>query len=205
MLKRIFSALCMAMLVLFVANGSAAAETKIAIVLDAPTGMFSEPEKVYNSVQETLDKILKNSTGYDIIPVSDTADYVQIYREENDLLTTVTTEGVAVENFFKKEDISNICQHFGADYVIYTRVSSTMPKISGGLFSNSQKVNVILDFRVWSEGKKDFSYTKRATTTGSSTAIYAGIGSSSRALEKGLKKGLQEVEKDASKVIAAME
>ncbi|MBO4401883.1 MAG: hypothetical protein J5809_08575 [Selenomonadaceae bacterium] len=204
MLKKIFSTLCMAVMLLFIANSSAAAETKIAVVLDAPTGMFSEPEKVYSIVQQTLDKILKGA-DYEILPVSDTADYVQIYREENDLTSAVTPEGIAVENFLKKEDINKIGKHFGADYVIYTRVSSTAPKVSTGLFTASQKVNVILDFRVWSDSKQDFNYTKRATTTGSSTAIYAGIGSASRALEKGLKKGLQEVEKDAVKVRAAME
>ena len=204
MLKKIFSTLCMAVMLLFIANSSAAAETKIAVVLDAPTGMFSEPEKVYSIVQQTLDNILKGA-DYEILPVSDTADYVQIYREENDLTSAVTPEGIAVENFLKKEDINKIGKHFGADYVIYTRVSSTAPKVSTGLFTASQKVNVILDFRVWSDSKQDFNYTKRATTTGSSTAIYAGIGSASRALEKGLKKGLQEVEKDAVKVRAAME
>lgn len=204
MLKKIFSSLCLAVMVLVFVNGQAFAQKKVAILLDAPTGMFSEPEKVYAAVEKTVNNILKNSSEYEILPIDDTASYLQIYREENDLLTTVTTEGVAVEAFLKKDDIEKICKHFDSDYVIYTRVSSTTPKVAVGLFSTSQKVNVIMDFRVWSESKQDFSYTKRTTTTGSSTAIYAGVGSSSRVLDKGLKKGLQEVEKDADKVRAAM-
>ena len=204
MMKKIFSTLLMAVMILAVANGQAFAEKKVAILLDAPTGMFSEPEKVYASVQATLDKILQSSREFEILPIEETSSYLQIYREENDLVSTVTTEGVPVEAFLKKEDVAKICQHFGSDYVIYTRVSSTIPTVSVGLFRASQKVNVIMDFRVWSDAKQDFAYTKRTTTKGSSTAIYAGIGSASRAVDKGLKKGLQEVEKDSSKVRAAM-
>lgn len=205
MLKKIFSTLLTVAMILAVANGQAFAEKKVAIILDAPTGMFSEPEKVYAAVQDTLDKILNKSRDFEILPIDDTSSYVQIYREENDLVSTVTTEGVAVESFLKKDDVDKICKHFESDYIIYTRVSTTIPKVSVGLFSASQKVNVVLDFRVWSDAKQDFSYTKRTTTTGSSTAVYAGIGSASRAVDKGLKKGLQEVEKDASKVRAAMD
>jgi len=192
-------------MILITANNSAFAEKKVAIILDAPTGMFSEPEKVYTAVQTSLNNILQNSSEYNILPIEDVSSYVQIYREENDLTETVTTEGVAVESFLKKSDVDKICKHFESDYVIYTRISTTAPKVSVGLFSASQKVNVILDFRVWSNDKQDFSYMKRTTTQGKSTAIYAGIGSSSRALDKGVKKGLQEIEKDASKVRAAME
>lgn len=204
MLKKFFSTLFVAAMLIFAANSSAYAEKNVAIILDAPTGMFSDPEKVYAAVQTTLTNIVGTSSDYKILPIEDTASYVQIYREENNLTDAVTTEGVAVESFLKKEDINKICQHFGSDYVIYTRVSNTAPTISAGLFSVSQNVNVIMDFRVWSSEKKDFTYLKRTTTKGTSTAIYAGIGSASRAVDKGLKKGLQEVEKDKVKILASM-
>lgn len=204
MLKKFFSTLFVAAMIIFAANSSAYAEKNVAIILDAPTGMFSDPEKVYTAVQTTLTNIIGTSSDYKILPIEDTASYVQIYREENNLTDAVTTEGVAVESFFKKEDINKICQHFGSDYVIYTRVSNTAPTVSAGLFSVSQNVNVIMDFRVWSNDKKDFTYMKRTTTKGTSTAIYAGIGSASRAVDKGLKKGLQEVEKDKVKILASM-
>lgn len=203
MLKKIFSAIFLTVMILFAANNPVSAEKNVAIILDAPTGMFSDPDKVYDAVQTSLTNIL-GSTGYNILPIDETASYLQIYREENNLTDAVTTEGVAVESFLKKNDIDKLCQHFGSDYVIYTRVSSTAPTFSAGLFSASQKVNVIMDFRVWSNAKKDFSYMKRTTTKGTSTAIYAGIGSSSRALDKGLKKGLEEIEKDKVKIITAM-
>ena len=203
--KKIFSVLCMTAIILFAANSQAHA-ARIVMIFDAPTGTFSEPEKVYQLVQDSINTILGESTAeYEIIPPSDTENYVQIYREENDLImSTGAEEGSHDEKWFKKEDLDNICKYFSGDYLVYTRVTSTVPKIAVGIFSTSQKVNVVTDFRVWSNSKKDFSYMKRATTTGTSTAIYAGIGSSSRALEKGLKKGLLEIEKYADEIKSAM-
>ena len=204
MLKNFFKIIFMAFMILVAVQGQSFAQKKVAILLDAPTGMFSEPEKVYDAIEETLNKILNNSAEYEIVPFEEISNYLQMYREENALVGAVTNEGVAVETFLKKDDVSEICKHFDSDYLIYTRILSTFPKISVTLFSASQKVNVIMDFRVWSELKQDFSYTKRTTTKGSSTAVYAGIGSASRAVAKGLRRGLKEVEKDASKVRAAM-
>lgn len=205
MLRKIFSALCMAAVILFAAQTQAHA-AKIVMIFDAPTGTFSEPEKVYRLVQDTLGNILADSaTDYEILSPADTENYVQIYREENDLITSIgAEEGERVEAYFKMEDIDNICTHFGGDYLIYTRVTNTVPKVSVGIFSASQITNVVTDFRVWSNSKKDFAYMKRVTATGKSTAIYAGIGSSSRALDKGLKKGLLEIELDADKIKAAL-
>lgn len=204
MIKRVFSVLCMAAVILFAAHSQAYA-AKIVILLDAPTGTFTEPEKVYSLVETSLGKILGNTSEYEIMPPSDTENYIQIYREEHDMISSSgADEGAHDEKWFKKEDINNICNHFGGNYVIYIRVTSTAPKHSVGLFSQSSKMNVVTDFRVWSDVKKDFAYMKRATTTGSSTAIYMGSGSSSRALEKALTKGLQEIEKDAAKIREAM-
>ena len=205
MLKKIFSVLCMAAVIVFAANSQAQA-AKVVILLDAPTGTFTEPEKVYSLVETSLGKILGNSSDYEILPPSDTENYIQIYREEHDMISsTGADEGQHDEKWFKKEDINNICNHFEGNYVIYIRVTSTAPKHSMGLFSQSSKMNVVTDFRVWSNVKKDFAYMKRATTQGTSTAIYMGSGSSSRALEKALNKGLQEIEKDASKIREAMQ
>ena len=205
MLRKIFSALCMAAVILFAAQTQAYA-AKVVMIFDAPTGTFSEPEKVYRLVQDTLGNILADSAAdYEILSPADTENYVQIYREEHDLITSIgAEEGERVEAYFKMEDIDNICTHFGGDYLVYTRVTNTVPKISVGIFSASQKTNVVTDFRVWSNSKKNFAYMKRATTQGKSTALYAGIGSSSRALEKGLKKGLLEIELDADKIKSAL-
>lgn len=183
-------------------------KSTVAVVLDTPGGMFSEPEKVYTMVQGSLDNIFKGVAQYKILPLGETDSYVQIYREENDLTLNMDTAitGVTQRDLsLKKDDISKICKHFEADYVIYTRVTSTAPRVSIGFMSAGQKVNVTLDFRVWSDKKADFVYTKRAMTTGSSKTIYAGgMGSSSHAIEKGLKKGLEEIEKDSLKIKTSM-
>lgn len=196
MLKKIFSVLCMAVVIMFAANSQASA-AKVAVVLDAPTGTFTEPEKVYNMVETSLGKILKNSSEYEILPAMDTENYVQIYREENDMImSTGADEGAHEEKWLKKEDINKICKHFGGDYIVYVRVTSSEPKRTSGVFTSGQKMNVVTDFRVWSNSKQDFSYMKRATTQGSSQTVNISIfgrgdGSSTHALEKALSKGLQ--------------
>jgi len=205
MLKKFFSAFSVAVIIFFAANSQALAAKNVAVILEMPTGTFSEPEKVQATVLASLEKILGNLNDYNIAPVEDVASYVQVYREENDLVETVTAEGTAVEAFLKKADVDKIGKHFNSDYVIYLRVSSTVPKVSVGVFSTSQTVNAILDFRVWSDVVQDFTYIKRTTKSGTSSAIYAGIGSSARALDKALKKCLHEVEKDAEKVRAVIE
>ena len=209
MLRKVFSVLCILTFLIALGNNTAFAErlgskNKVAVLLDAPTGMFSEPEKVYKNFQKTLEDILKGSSHFDIIPITETDAYLQIYREENDLISEMSSEGFYNEKPLKKDDINNICQYFNSDYLIYARVSSTVPTVSSGFFSASQNVNVTLDFRVWSNNKQDFSYMKRTTNKGTSTAIYAGIGSASKALEDGLKKGLKEVNKDNKKVREAL-
>ena len=206
MLKKIFSILCMTAVILFAVNNSVSAESqpKIVIIFDTPTGTFSEPEKVHALLQGSLNNIFGNM-NYEIVPISETENYLQIYREENNLIASNgAEEGDATTFYLKKDDLNKICQYFDGNYLIYTRITNTVPKVSEGVFSISQKINVVVDFRVWSDNKKDFTYMKRAKATGSSTAVYVGIGSSSRAFEKGLKKDLMEIEKDTSKIREAL-
>ncbi|MBR1580175.1 MAG: hypothetical protein IJ668_06725 [Selenomonadaceae bacterium] len=206
MFKRLLSMLVFAMLFVAATINPASANTTVAVVLDTPAGMFSEPEKVNATFKETLDKIFTNSPNYTFLPMEDANAYIQIYREEHDLITSMNNEsGFATLKPLKKEDYDNICKYFGADYLIYANVTSSIPTFSGGFFSASQSVNVVTDFRVWSNSKADFAYMKRVSAKGKSTTIYAGgIGSSTHAIEKGLKKDLQELEKESSKIRSAM-
>ena len=205
MMKKFFSALAFA-LTLMIFNVGAALAATVAVVLDTPAGMFSEPEKVNANLQETLDKIFTDKTNYSFLPIEDANAYIQIYREEHDLITSMNNEdGYVVLKPLKKEDYANLCNYFGADYLIYVNVTSSIPKFSGGFFTASQSVNVTTDFRIWQNGKNDFAYMKRSSMKGKSTTVYAGgVGSSTHAIEKGLKKGLQEIEKEAPKIRAAM-
>ena len=214
MLKKMFSILCLATIILFSASPQALAmgDIKVGVILDTPAGNFAEPEKVYNTTQASLDAIFKNDTQFEVMPVSECDAYVQIYREENGLAATYddTNYSTAQRDLtFKKEDVAKMCNHFESNYLIYIRVSTTDPRSTGGVFTSGQKVNVITDFRIWSRAKNDFIYLKRATTTGSSNTVNIsvfgrGSGSAEHAVEKGLKKCMQEIEKDASKIKAAM-
>ena len=207
MLKKIFTVFCMAAVILFVANGQASAwgKSKLVFIFDSPIGTFSDPEKAHELVEESLAKILGDTLSYEIIPATETEGFVQTYREEHGLITsTGAEEGKGTEVYLKNADFNNICANFDGDYIIYTRVTNTAPQSSSGILTKSKKTNVVLDFRVWSKAKREFLYTKRVTSKGSSTAFYKGSGSASRALVKGLKKGLSAVEKDADKIRAAM-
>ncbi len=72
------------------------------------------------------------------------------------------------------------------------------------MMSSGQKSNVSMDFRIYSVAKEDYIYKKRSVRTGKSDSFYKGSGSSKRALEKGLKKDLAEVEKEIAQIHAAM-
>ena len=133
----------------------------------------------------------------------------KFYREEHDMVYTAdiddSTQTSTRNLLLKKEDVNNICKHFSTPHLIYIRVTSTAPTLSGGWFTTSQKVNMTMDFRIWSDAKGDFTYTKRAMAKGTSTTVYAGgIGSASHAIVKALKKGLAEVEKDSVKIKSSM-
>ena len=212
MLKKVFSSLLMAAMFLCVA-GSSAFASSVSVVLDTPAGYFSEPEKVYKVVQASLDKIFQGSM-IDVKSVQDCDAYVQIYREENDLAGASDSQSGGRfhrDLTFKKADIEKMADYFGDDHVVYIRVSTTDPRSTGGIFTSGKKVNVILDFRIWSQLKKDFSYMKRVTTTGGSETVNLGgifgrgSGSLVNAIDEGLKKGLQDVEKEKSKVLAAFD
>lgn len=191
MLRKIFSAAVLAAAIFLAGSAYAATSVEmqeVAVILEPPVETFDKPEEVHDSISQTVDKIFKYATNFSVESIDETAGYLQIYREENEL------EGA--ETFLKKSDIEKICQNLGKDFLIYLRVTGAAPKVTGisdyiinGGSSDSAKV--VLDFRVWSKEKGDFTYTKRVTKT-------------DYTLERGLKKCLQEVEKDAAKVRAAM-
>lgn len=190
------------------ADNSEVTPVNIAVVLDTPGGYSAEPEKVYTTIKETLNKIFTNKSLYNLQPIEDNDAYVQIYREENGFAmnedTGVVTTNGARDLSLKKNDLSKLNEHFGADHLIYIRITNSMPQVTVGFMTAGQKVNVTMDFRVWSKEKNDFTYMKRTMTTGSSSSFYVGIGSSSNAIEEGIKKGLTEVEKDAVKIRTSM-
>ena len=206
MLKKIFSILCLVIGILFAVNSQACA-AEVVIVLDAPVGKFSEPESVYQLIEDSLKDILGEYRSYEIVPPNETENYVRLYREEHDLIfSTGAEEGKETEHYLKKADFNNICEHFKGKHLIYIRFTNTAPRYVVGynLLYTSQKTNVVMDFRIWSNRKKDFTYMKRLTAKGSSTTVLDFFPSTVRSLRKGLKKILQEIENDEAEIRIAL-
>ena len=213
MIKKFFSTLLLtAALTIILTNHTYAEEISnkiinVALILDTSGGKFSEPEKVYQTFQNSIDKIFKKEPQFNIIPIDETDPYIQIYREENNLMIGVDDDYTQTNNkdlSLKKKDIEAIGKYFKADYIVYARVTTTEPRFADGVFSVSKKINITLDFRIWSDKKADFVYARRAMKTGSSTSIYLGAGSASHAVERGLKKCLQDIEKNSDKIKTSM-
>ena len=192
MLKKIFSLAVMAAIVLISFNSTTSAAEKIevmkvATIIEPPIESFERPEPIYDSIQNTTAKIFKNAPNYDLVSMDETAGYVQVHREENNL---------DAETFIKKADIEELCQKLGYDYAIYMRITNTVTEAKGISDYITQgnsltSVKVVFDFRIWDNDKKDFTYTKRIAKTGYK-------------LDAALNECLKEIEKDSSKIRAAM-
>ena len=187
MLRKFFSVALTAAAILFFASGLSSAASnvsvmKVSVILEPPVETFNKSEKVFDAVQQTVTKIFKNSQGYNLIPIDETAGYIQIYREENE---------IAAETFLKQADLDKICKRLESDFVIYLRITGNEPKtLSESIIGAPAKV--VLDFRIWANEKQSFTYTKRITKN------------DDYSFEKSLNKCLQEVEKDSVKVREAM-
>lgn len=211
-MQKFFFTLFMTLVFTIFAGNQASAAASLSVVLDTPAGYFSEPEKVYETVQKSLDKIFKGAP-FEVKSVSECDAYVQIYREENGLAGASDTEDGGKFNrdlTFKKADLAKMCDYFQDKNLVYIRVSTTDPRHTGGVFTSGVKINVILDFRIWDNEKKDFVYMKRANTKGGSDTVNLGgifgrgSGSTENAVEEGLKKSLKEIEKDKAKIVASI-
>ncbi len=187
MLKKIFSVALMAATILIFATGSTFAASSVevsnvAVIMEPPLESFEKPEKVQESIQQTLNKIFKYNQNYNVLSIEETAGYVQVYREENFF------DAAAL---LKKSDLEQICKRLDCDFIVYLRITGDNPKTLKESILG-QPAKVIIDFRIWSNSAQDFTYTTRVTKT------------DDYSFEKSLSKGLQVIEKDVGKIIAAM-
>ena len=187
--------------------------------------MFAEPEKVYKEIDGTLKNwffpsekerekmtfsqkhTLKSGEQIVLVPISDSDGIVQVYREEkgaavssDEMITGTNARNIAIT----KEDLTKLSKELGSDYIMYFRVTNTVPTVSVGFLSAGQKTNVTTDFRVWDARKESYVFVKRYVTTGSSSSFYLGAGSASNAVEDGLRKALKQIDKDKDKIIAVV-
>lgn len=204
---------------MFAASAEAA---QINTIVDTGSGMFAEPEKIYNEIDETLKSwflpsekemkkmtfsqrmALKNGEQHVLVPISESDAIVQIYREEKGAAVStdqMVTGMQARDITITKEDLANLSAELGSDYIMYFRVTNTVPTVSVGFMSAGQKTNVTTDFRVWDAKQQKYVFVKRYVTTGSSSSFYAGVGSASNAVKDGLEKALKQIDKDKAKII----
>lgn len=206
---------------IFTCNVEAA---QINTIIDTGSGMFAEPEKVYQEIDNTVKswffpsdeelkqmkfterQALKNSSHV-LVPTSDSDATVQIYREEKgvtDNTDTMVTGTQIRDVSMTKADLAELSNQLGSDYIMYFRVTNAVPTISVGFMSAGQKVNVTTDFRVWDAKKNNYVFVKRYQTTGSSSSFYAGMGSAGKAVKDGLEKALKQISADKAKIVAVV-
>lgn len=224
-MKKSIIAKCAAMLLAANLFAVSAEASQINTIVDTGSGMFAEPEKVYDKIDDTLKSwffpsekekekmtfsqkhALQTGEQIVLVPISESDGTVQIYREEkgaavssDEMITGTNARNIAIT----KEDLKKLSKELGSDYIMYFRVTNTVPTVSVGFLSAGQKTNVTTDFRVWDAKKENYVFVKRYVTTGSSNSFYLGVGSASNAVEDGLKKALKQIDKDKDKIIAVV-
>lgn len=190
-------------------------------IIDTGSGMFAEPEKIYQEIDDTIKgwffpseeemremtftqrRALKEAAPT-LIPASESDAIVQIYREEKGVAASTDQMVTGMQGrdlTLTKADFANLSTELGADYIMYFRVTNTVPTVSVGFMSAGQKTNVTTDFRVWDAAKGNYVFVKRYVTTGSSSSFYAGMGSASNAVKDGLEKALKQISEDKAKIV----
>lgn len=198
--------LTMAALVCMLSASVEAAQ--INTIIDTGSGMFAEPEKVYEEIDTTIKGWFPARAGHKFVPTADSDAIVQIYREEKG--ATVNTDEMvagtqARDVSMSKEDLAKLSSELGADYIMYFRVTNTVPTVSVGFMSAGQKTNVTTDFRIWDARAEKYVFVKRYQTTGSSNSFYMGVGSASKAVKNGLEKALKQISADKAKILDAVQ
>lgn len=194
---------------------------QINTIIDTGSGMFAEPEKVYEEIDNTVkswfypnkdtnfkERLQLKQEVHTIVPTADSDAVVQIYREEKGATSNVDSmvTGEQLRDVsMTREDLANLSKELGADYIIYFRVTNTAPTFSVGFMSASQKTNVTTDFRIWSAKEAKYVFIKRYQTTGKSSSFYVGAGSTSHAVKDGLSKALKQITADKAKILEVIQ
>ena len=206
--------------------GSTADAAQINTIIDTGSGMFAEPEKVYQEIdkhvkswffpsEDEQKKLtlyermhMDDSTRHTLVPTADSDAIVQIYREEKVAAISSDMEIAGVQQrdiVLTQDDFAKLSEQLGADYIIYFRVTSSMPTISVGFFSSGQKTNVTTDFRIWDKTTGKYVFAKRYQTTGSSSSVLSyGFGASANAVKDGLNKALEQIDKDKATIVSCV-
>lgn len=197
-MKKIFKLMVMSILMVMCTMGLASAQEKVAIFLEAPLSFCSDA-KVHKMVDEKAAKIF-TANKFQLVPLADALSQIQVYREEHDMSSLVSSgwSGYAIP--LKKEHVQAIGRNMGADYVFFVRLTNDMPRYSSGFMSLTAKTNISCDARVMNVGQGQYTYMKIINTEGKSTAIYAGTPSFDKAYFRAFEKAFEQIQIDTSKI-----
>ncbi|MDO4922067.1 MAG: hypothetical protein Q4E64_09640 [Phascolarctobacterium sp.] len=174
------------------------AQQKVAIFLEAPL-TFCNDEKVHTMVDEKA-QLIFTKDKFDILPLSDSLSAIQLYREEHDMASVVSSgwSGYAVP--MKKENVQEIGKNLACDYVFFVRLTNDVPRYSSGFMSVTAKTNITCDARVMNVAKGEYTFMKQILTEGKSTAIYMGAPSFEKAYFRAFEKALKDIKIDTNKI-----
>lgn len=172
---------------------------RIAVIIDTPGGSHAEPEAVQKSALAVVKEILEGKDQFYILPTDNVDAYVQIYREEHDIDMPVAdaVANLNVKPALKRSNLFELGNFLKSKYIFYVRVTTGSPARSISIIESSRRMNVSTDFRIWSQGKRNFIYAKRYQATGVSKSYFSILsGSSYHAAQKGTGKAFSEIRTD---------
>jgi hypothetical protein len=200
MLKKIFSIVLMLVTISFSANCHANPQEtwkSVAVILDAPDGMFDDSEKMYKQVYNTSAYLFDKPQIFALKP--DCYHWIKAYRE----MKKITSK-------FSREDIRKITQGLGLDYSVYVSIGNSFITVykedSNGNLIKSNEYATVLDFRLWSQNEDDFVYKKRVQLSNASLKFNDRYSRRNRQntvhfSEEQLKNGLQEIRLDKENIL----
>ena len=207
-----------------IAAESADSKINVAVILDeiyklqgdTNIGTPVSPKELYPVVQNFLNNTFGNNMIYNIQPLKQTGDYALIYRQEHDLMTggEITDERLNEKSLktiiagLQKDDLENICKHFGADYLIYAHIETIKADEKGVNLISASRVNL----SIWSNSKNDFANFIPSSIFGYSVLKefkQSDLNDESRAILKNNSRAIEKevwakIEKDAKKIKSVM-
>lgn len=197
-MKKLVKLFLLTLVTLFVMSGIACAQQKVAIFLEAPL-TFCNDAKVHTMVDEKAQAIFTKDK-FEVLPLSDSLSAIQLYREEHDMASLVSSgwSGYAVP--MKKEHVQDIGQNLACDYVFFVRLTNDVPRYSAGFMTATAKTNITCDARVMNVAKGEYTFMKQLITEGKSTSVYMGTPSFEKAYFRAFEKALKEIKIDTEKI-----
>ena len=167
---------------------------KVAIFLDAPL-TYVDNETVRKLVPEKANKLFEE-TSIKVIPFEESMLALRTYLEDNRMI---------INEYYtqplNREDLRKICKELEANYALLIKITNSAPRASSVLFTVTFKTTVTCDVRLLDNETNKYIVSKSIVKDGSTTSVaILGIPDFNNAYTSALKKALDEIEIDASKL-----